>query len=143
MKKAIDTYVQSIAHDNSSDIIGSGYDSIADYIICTAEGTGWGEYFDDAELGKDGEPTEEQIGELKKYLNENYNYLPGCDYTLNDILTGLDFTEAEYNEHKGEDYVSFEAFIGATVEQVIENEGNLQDVIFICNDAWNHIINDF
>ena len=40
MRKSIDTYVQGIAHDNAESII-NGYDSIADYIISTAEnGTG-------------------------------------------------------------------------------------------------------
>ena len=77
MKKSIDTYVQSIASDDKQFIIEGGYESIADYIISGADnGTGYYEYFDDSELDESGEPTEEQIDELKEYLNDNYNYLP-------------------------------------------------------------------
>lgn len=76
MRKSIDTYVQSITSDNKEFIIEGGYESVADYIISNAEnGTGYNEYFDDSELDE-GEPTEEQIDELKNYLNDNYNYLP-------------------------------------------------------------------
>lgn len=54
-----------------------GYESVADYIINDADnGIGYNEYFDDSELDESGEPTEEQIDELKEYLNDNYNYLP-------------------------------------------------------------------
>lgn len=77
MRKSIDTYVQSIVNDNKEFIIEGGYESVADYIISNAEnGTGYNEYFDDSELDESGEPTEEQIDELKEYLNDNYNYLP-------------------------------------------------------------------
>lgn len=76
MRKSIDTYVQSIASDDNQFIIEGGYESIADYIISGADnGTGYYEYFDDSELDESGEPTEEQIDELKEYLNDNYNYL--------------------------------------------------------------------
>ena len=77
MRKSIDTYVQSIASDNKEFIIEGGYESVADYIISNAEnGTGYNEYFDDSELDESGEPTEEQIDELKSYLSDNYNYIP-------------------------------------------------------------------
>lgn len=78
MRKSIDTYVQSIARDNAEYIKDGGYESIADYVISNAEnGNGWTEYFDDSELEEPVcEPTDEQIQELKDYLNENYNYLP-------------------------------------------------------------------
>lgn len=77
MRKSIDTYVQSIVRDDKQFIIEGGYESIADYIISGADnGTGYYEYFDDSELDESGEPTEEQINELKNYLNNNYNYLP-------------------------------------------------------------------
>lgn len=76
MRKSIDTYVKSIASDNKEFILDSGYESVADYIISNAEnGTGYNEYFDDSELDESGEPTEEQIDELKEYLNDKYNYL--------------------------------------------------------------------
>lgn len=77
MRKSIDTYVQSITRDDKQFILEGGYESIADYIISGAEnGTGYYEYFDDSELDESGEPTEEQIDELKNYLNDNYNYIP-------------------------------------------------------------------
>ena len=77
MKKSIDTYVQSIASDNKQFILEGGYESVADYIISNADnGTAYNEYFDDSELDESGEPTQEQIDELKEYLNDNYNYLP-------------------------------------------------------------------
>lgn len=83
MRKSIDTYVQGIAHDNAEFIV-NGSESIADYIIKTAEnGTGYEEFFDDDELDETGEPTDEQIDELKDYLNQNYNYLP--ERNLEDI----------------------------------------------------------
>ena len=77
MRKSIDTYIQSIASDDKQFIIEGGYESIADYIISGADNdTGYYEYFDDSELDESGEPTQEQIDELKEYLNDNYNYLP-------------------------------------------------------------------
>ena len=77
MRKSIDTYVQSIANDNKEFIVEGGYESVADYIINDADnGIGYNEYFDDSELDESGEPTDEQIDELKEYLNDNYNYLP-------------------------------------------------------------------
>lgn len=77
MRKSIDTYVQSIVNDNKEFIIEGGFSSVADYIISNADnGTSYNEYFDDSELDESGEPTEEQIDELKSYLNDNYNYIP-------------------------------------------------------------------
>ena len=77
MRKSIDTYVKSIARDNKQFILEGGYESVADYIISDADnGIGYNEYFDDSELDESGEPTEEQIDELKNYLNDNYDYMP-------------------------------------------------------------------
>nr|UVY16711.1 MAG: hypothetical protein [Bacteriophage sp.]DAI44471.1 MAG TPA: hypothetical protein [Caudoviricetes sp.] len=77
MRNSIDTYVQSIASDNKQFILEGGYESVADYIISNAEnGTGYNEYFDDSEFDESGEPTQEQIDELKNYLNDNYDYMP-------------------------------------------------------------------
>ena len=77
MRKSIDTYVQSIVRDNMRFIIEGGYESVADYIISGAEnGTGYYEYFDNSELDESGEPTQEQIDELKNFLSDNYNYIP-------------------------------------------------------------------
>ena len=77
MRKSIDTYVQSIVRDNKRFIIEGGYESVADYIISGAEnGTGYYEYFDNSELDESGEPTQDQIDELKNFLSDNYNYIP-------------------------------------------------------------------
>ena len=77
MRKSIDTYVKSIASENKQSILEGGYESVADYIISDAEnGIGYNEYFDDSELDESGEPTQEQIDELKNYLNDNYDYMP-------------------------------------------------------------------
>ena len=77
MRKSIDTYVQSIVRDNKRFIIEGGYETVADYIISGAEnGTGYYEYFDDSYLDESGEPTQEQIDELKNFLSDNYNYIP-------------------------------------------------------------------
>ena len=77
MRKSIDTYVQSIVRDNKRFIIEVGYESVADYIISGAEnGTGYYEYFDNSELDESGEPTQDQIDELKNFLSDNYNYIP-------------------------------------------------------------------
>lgn len=75
MRKSIDTYAQSIAHDDKLYIIENGM-TVAEYIINNAEnGTGYYEFFDDSEL-ESNEPSEEQIDELKEYLNNNYSYIP-------------------------------------------------------------------
>lgn len=77
MRKSIDTYIKSIASDNKQSILEGGYESVADYIISDAEnGIGYNEYFDNSELDESGEPTQEQIDELKNYLNDNYDYMP-------------------------------------------------------------------
>lgn len=106
MRKSIDTYVLGIAHDNAESII-NGYDSIADYIISTAEnGTGYEEFFDNNELDETGEPTDNQIEELKDYLNENYGYLPNPrDGKRRIVLFNIiDFDEfvSEFNRQKAE-----------------------------------------
>ena len=106
MRKSIDTYVQGIAHDDAEFIV-NGSESIADYIIQTAEnGTGYEEFFDDDELDETGEPKQEQIDELKAYLNENYNYLPNFRdgkrrIVLCDIIDFDEF-QSEFNRQKAE-----------------------------------------
>ena len=74
MRKSIDTYVQSIVRDNKRFIIEGGYESVADYIISGAEnGIGYYEYFDNSDLDESGEPTQDQIDELKNLLSDTYN----------------------------------------------------------------------
>lgn len=80
MKHSIDTYIASIVHDNAEFILQGGYASVADYIITTADnGTGYYEFFDDCELGEEGEPTDEQVDEIKDHLRKLYNFLPQID----------------------------------------------------------------
>lgn len=75
MRKSIDTYVQSIAHDNEQ-YINENNMTVADYIISNAEnGTGYYEFFDDSELDGN-EPSEGQIDELKDYLYSKFSYIP-------------------------------------------------------------------
>lgn len=106
MRKSIDTYVHGISHDNAEFIV-NGSESIADYIIKTAEnGTGYEEFFDDDELDETGEPTDEQIDELKDYLNENYDYLPNFRdgkrrIVLCNIIDIEEF-QSEFNRQKAE-----------------------------------------
>lgn len=108
MRKLIDTYIQSIAHDNELYIRDGGYESIANYIISSAEnGTGFGEFFDSEELEDNGnEPTEEQIDDLKEYLNEYYDYVPDIDG--NGKIVNLDCIKVypsnmtfEFRDHNG------------------------------------------
>ena len=106
MRKSIDNYIKSIAHDDAEFIV-NGSESIADYIIKTAEnGTGYEEFFDDDELDETGEPTQEQIDELKAYLNQNYNYLHNFrDGKRRIVLCNIiDFDEfqSEFNRQKAE-----------------------------------------
>ena len=106
MRKSIDTYVQGIAHDDAESIV-NGSESIADYISNTAEsGTGYEELFDDDGIDETGEPTDEQIDELKDYLNENYDYLPNFRdgkrrIVLCDIIDFDEF-QSEFNRQKAE-----------------------------------------
>lgn len=73
MRKSIDTYLKSIMHDNE-DYIRDNYDSFAVYILDKAiNNTGWREFFDDSELDETGEPSKEQIDEVKKYLYQYYD----------------------------------------------------------------------
>ena len=106
MRKSIDAYVKIIAHDDAEFIV-NGSESIADYIIQTAEnGTGYEEFFDDDELDETGEPTQMQINVLKAYLNQNYNYLPNFrDGKRRIVLCNIiDFDEfqSEFNRQKSE-----------------------------------------
>ena len=115
MKKNIDTYVQSIIHDNEQYIIDGGYESIADYLIHTSEnGNGFYDFFDDSETEDNlGEPTEEQIDEVRDYLTDNYDYLPaGVDgdgkiYRLSSVKPYKDNMEVSFlNEHHESDGIN-------------------------------------
>lgn len=139
MRKSIDTYVQGIAHDNAASII-NGYDSIADYIISVAEnGTGYEEFFDDDELDETGEPTDEQIDELKAYLNENYDYLPECnleDIAMENGLELIDTTSAKngYPQDLQKAIIGFDTFEQA---EKLAKETGLSIEAFKKRDGWD------
>lgn len=139
MRKSIDTYVQGIAHDNAESII-NGYDSIADYIISTAEnGTGYEEFFDNNELDETGEPTQEQIDELKAYLNENYDYLPECnleDIAAQNGLELIDTTSARngYPQDLQKAIIGFDTFEQA---EKLAKETGLRIEFFQQHDGWD------
>lgn len=139
MRKSIDTYINAIAHDNEQYIKDGGYSSIADYIISNAESTGWQEFFDDSELNETGEPTDEQIDELKAYLNENYNYLP--ERNLEDIAyeNGLELIETTsgwngYPQGLQKAIIGFDSFEQA--DELAKKNG-LSIEIFSKRDGWN------
>lgn len=84
MRKLIDTYIQSIARDNESEI-RENYMTVADYIINDAENcTGYYDFFENEELDETGEPSEAQIEELKAYLRENYT--TPIEHRIEDIM---------------------------------------------------------
>ena len=78
MRRSIDTYVQSVVRENEEYIREGGYESIADYLISHSDyGDGWNWAFDDDETEENyGEPTEEQVDEVRAYLSKYYGYLP-------------------------------------------------------------------
>lgn len=139
MRKSIDTYVQGIAHDNAEFIV-NGSESIADYIIQSAEnGTGYREYFDDDELDETGDPTNEQIDELKDYLNENYGYLPAI--ALSDIaeengLELIDTTSARngYPQDLKNAIIGFDSFEQA---EKLAKENGMSIEAFKKRDGWD------
>lgn len=139
MRKSIDTYVQGIAHDNAEFIV-NGSESIADYIIQTAEnGTGYQEFFDDDELDETGEPTYEQIDELKAYLNENYDYLPECnleDIAAQNGLELIDTTSAKngYPQDLQKAIIGFDTFEQA---EKLAKETGLSIEAFKKCDGWD------
>ena len=108
MRKDIDAYIKSVAHDNADDINDGGYKSIADYIINEAESnTGYYEYFDDAELDENGEPTETQVECLKAWLLKHYDTPIEREHTITDVMLT--------KHHNGSDFLSYKAD-GKTVE---------------------------
>lgn len=67
MKKSIDTLIEGVARDNAAYIDTT----IANYLIESAESEefGWNWFFDGEEIEENGEPTADQINEVKDYLN--------------------------------------------------------------------------
>ena len=125
MRHAIDAYVQAIAHDNA-ELINENGQSVAEYIVSSAESTGnWTEFFD-AEEYEDNDnfvPTEDQVDELRSYLTHNYNYY------MVDTLYEL----AEVINNNKDDYNAF------AVNNTIDRNGwnTDDDDTHICNDGYN------
>lgn len=71
MKKAIDTLIAGVARENA-DYIDT---MVANYLIESAESEefGWHWFFDYDEIEENGEPTAEQIEEVKDYLNSYWD----------------------------------------------------------------------
>lgn len=56
------------------------------------------------------------------------------------IVDEIDFTKEEYDEKaSGKDYATFDKFIDTIIESAIENNGGVEDVIFIANDAYDKL----
>lgn len=130
MRHSIDTYVQSIAHDNAEYIDTT----IADYIIRDIEDGNSSpyEFFDREEytdeVGYESELTNDQLNELKEYLNKYYNYNP---------LDSIDSLEelAEFLNEKDDYPVD-------AVEYVIKRNkwATDDDDMHICNDGYNVLL---
>lgn len=57
-----------------------------------------------------------------------------------EIISGIDFTEEEYNEKiAGQDMASFDEFIDNIVKITAENNGTVEDAVFIADDAFRHL----
>ena len=56
------------------------------------------------------------------------------------LLNSIDFTEEEYNEKvSGEGFETFDKFIDNILSSVKENNGTLEDAVFIANDAFKQL----
>ena len=56
------------------------------------------------------------------------------------IINGIDFTKEQYNEKCNEtDNASFKVFIKEIKKACKQNNGNIEDAIFIANDAFINI----
>ncbi len=58
-----------------------------------------------------------------------------------EIISGIDFTEEEYNEKIAgqEGMASFDEFIDNVVKITEENNGTVEDAVFIADDAFRKL----
>ena len=58
-----------------------------------------------------------------------------------EIISGIDFTEEEYSEKiaRQEDMASFDEFIDNIVKITEENNGTVEDAVFIADDAFRKL----
>lgn len=61
--------------------------------------------------------------------------------TREDIVNMIDFSNQEYNEKvaKLDNTFLFEEFIDSIINIVKENNGTLEDAVFVANDAYIHL----
>lgn len=58
-----------------------------------------------------------------------------------DIIDMIDFSEEEYNERVAgkDDVATFDEFIDNIINIVKENNGTIEDAVFIANDAYRNL----
>lgn len=57
-----------------------------------------------------------------------------------ELINSIEFTKEEYNEKtNGEGFATFDEFIDNIISSVEENNGTLEDAIFIANDSYNNL----
>lgn len=58
-----------------------------------------------------------------------------------DIIDMIDFSEEEYNERVTgkDDVATFDEFIDNVINIVKENNGTIEDAVFIANDAYRNL----
>lgn len=58
-----------------------------------------------------------------------------------DIIDMIDFSEEEYNEKVAgkDDVATFDEFIDSIINIVKENNGTIEDAVFIANDAYRQL----
>lgn len=80
--------------------------------------------------------------EQKSVYDELLNSLPDT-YSASIkhfVVDEIDFTREEYEKKAaGKDYATFDKFIDTIVESAIENNGGVDDVVFIANDAYDKL----
>ena len=55
-----------------------------------------------------------------------------------EIIAAIDFTREDYEKKEG-DLVSFDQFIENIVQSCRENNGTIEDAVFIANDAYSKL----
>ena len=58
-----------------------------------------------------------------------------------DIIDMIDFSEEEYNERVTgkDDVATFDEFIDSIINIAKENDGTIEDAVFIANDAYRKL----
>lgn len=58
-----------------------------------------------------------------------------------DVIDMIDFSKEEYNEKVAgkDDVATFDEFIDSIINIAKENNGTIEDAVFIANDAYRHL----